>query len=431
MPSHLFIRLIAAVCFLGETASAVDQLHFINDDVLSGHFVSMDSESIRWATKAGGAPVQFSVNALKRLQLNYGDVPPLVSMDSHVLELTNGGKRCGRLVAVEGGMAVLDTRAGGRTSIPTENIREILWQNLLEESVYQGPSPGEWTSAGRGAEWTYHEKALFANGHASTAADLALPSQFVIEFEVSMRNQPAVNINVAAPDLKNQSADLYRINITRHGLNLYRRWQAKNRNQMLYTVSGDHLDVLRAPRLHIRLYVDRINRRLSLFLNGRFLKTVIDPIKEAPSGTVLQFYSYGAGQVRLSRIRVASWDGVPPVSDQLKPGQDSDLLLLDNRDVLSGTFQGLNEVSLTFKTPFDVLQIPVASCRRVMFANRTQTIPPPSSDREALVLLRDGSRHRMEISSITGEFIDGISSVNGKTRITRPSVVGIFWNRKP
>jgi hypothetical protein len=235
-------------------------------------------------------------------------------------------------------------------------------------------------------------------------------------------------MNIAADGLENQTGDAYRLNLTRHGLNLYRRWRAKNRNQVLYTLPADLVPMLRASRLRFRLHVDRIGRRLALFLNDSHLTTVPDPFDPAPTGGFIQFYSYGAGEVRLSRVLCREWDGVLPVWEEPEEIGVNDLLLLDNRDVLTGKVVGIDETIVRFAADYGELEIPASRPRRLVFGGDS----PPTEEAtlatgEAFVLMIDGSRARLAVDSMTDELVGGHSSAVGRVAIARSAVRGIWW----
>jgi hypothetical protein len=97
--------------------------------------------------------------------------------------------------------------------------------------------------------------------------------------------------------------------------------------------------------------------------------------------------------VRVSNIRVSRWQGnLEEVADgpETAAGKD-DLLVLANRDKISGHLLGIKEGKLSFKTQFTPMEIPLERVRRIALAAGPAATPPKTGKPVRLVFANRGS----------------------------------------
>ncbi len=230
-------------------------------------------------------------------------------------ELRNGDVMFGSLVSLNDAELELDMPRFGRLRLPRANLLRMYRWNDSSSVVYRGPNGlRDWTQEADTGKWTEDRGQLEARqSGASIFADVGLPPQASLELELSWagqawQKQPDFLIELGTVANPNPSLRPFTLEV----------WDGKLIAQRELERDADLLvvqDLADGPgRLRLRMYLDQIGERLLVYSDsgaklGEVHVASPGQKKTAYSGLRLTNLS---GTVRLERLQIGDWNGVPP-----------------------------------------------------------------------------------------------------------------------
>ena len=135
----LILALLAGTAAVAEEEVASDFLRFKNGDTLHGKYLGLDEGPIvQWQSSEATEPIPFETKNLRKLSLNKGRAQlPLTS--AGLVELSNGDRIPGDLVAMSADSLTLQTQFAGQLTIPRDTVRLILPNRHGGDVLYAGP----------------------------------------------------------------------------------------------------------------------------------------------------------------------------------------------------------------------------------------------------------------------------------------------------
>ncbi|MGY8689970.1 MAG: hypothetical protein ACKVHP_19830, partial [Verrucomicrobiales bacterium] len=310
---------IAAFLWLGVSLSSSSaqenggHVFFHNGDVLTGQMVGLDSEAghLSWAYPESPSPFAFDLSAVSHVLFNQESSLTGHSKPLFKLTLTNSDTLIGVIESLDDKTLTMDAGFAQPLTIPRTHVHRLDAALNASQLVYQGPNgPNEWEVGYRGKNWRFDEGRLISESYSSTGRELKIPECARIELDVSVKENPTLNLFLCADNPRNGGDSYYYLQLTPNVLNCQRYWRDHPRTYINLTQEFEHKEkkalFLSRDQLHLGVEIDRRSKRLKLFINGELYASYLDPAPKPPAGSSMILASYGNGAVSVEDIRVYS-----------------------------------------------------------------------------------------------------------------------------
>ena len=196
--------LTAWVLILGQAWA--DQIFLHHGDHLSGDFVGMSSDktTIQWQYPEAAHAFALDASTISHLLFESTTRAPLALERAFRIGLANGDWIAGQLDSLSTEQLTLTSTAAGKLTIPRHHVHSGQIQLGEHELHYRGPNNlREWRVGYRGKNWQLKRGQLISQGYSSTGCDVDFPDHALIEFDISMRHDPTLNVFLYADNAKN------------------------------------------------------------------------------------------------------------------------------------------------------------------------------------------------------------------------------------
>jgi len=394
-----------------------DLLKFNNGDVLHGTIVSVGAgNALRWRRADVKDPVAFNLDNIQELQL--APRPPRTTRTPHRLavELTNGDRLAGDLVALNSQLLKLDTWYAGPLELKRAMVQRIVCQAAPLEAVYSGPTGlAGWTIAeGARNAWKYKNSAFYCRpGNAGgLGRNVNLPDLANIEFDLAWRGQLYFQVGFYFGNLNNlYSTGGYMLQFNNSSVFLNRTSPNRGANNMGSSVEIPKFQNKSKARVAIR--VNKAKKTIALFLDNDLVKQWPDAEEFAGSGRGMIFYSQGQSQLRVANIVVTPWDGrLDSEAAAAVPGAD-DLIRFANGDKLSGTVVNIAKDEAVVAASFGEMKVPLERIAQIEFSSqKAEKARRQAGDVRAAFL--DGSRFTLALEKLEDQALVGSTESCGR-----------------
>ncbi len=320
MKTHL-LRILACAaaaifgCFTGDLCGAAESeqsvLHLANGGYVSGTMLpSEDPAVVRWQSPHFTVPLEFPLAALSAVHYPQPATLPR-PQGEYCFELVGDDVIYGDLLGLSDDELEVSSARFGRLQLRRDHVQRFYrWRG--EELIYLGPIGMEgWTESTATSRWRDDGGMPFTDKPgASIYGDFGIPEKAVIEFDLAWEKKPdfmlALGVNRQASSVEHA----FRFEV----------WD----NQLVAIVeskrAADVASLLRVNsqpgRLRIQAYLDQKSRTMLLYSStGEAVGSVHIKLGKPQLNPGLRLTNK-RGQIRLERLRISRWDGVPPVSFQ-------------------------------------------------------------------------------------------------------------------
>jgi len=184
-------------------------------------------------------------------------------------------------------------------------------------------------------------------------------------------NEFALNVNLLSDNFKSHNeCRAYSLRLTARGATLARRWM-EDGEPVGEPLSGKaKLDLTGAGgHLRFALRADRAKRQFTLYINGLRVARWKDVADPEGLGNGLSFTSRMAGPLKISRVRVAEWDGgLPAAIDPKAAVPKQDTVIMTNSDSLKGEFLSAANGKVKMKSEFGEVDLGLEHIALIQFA---------------------------------------------------------------
>lgn len=386
-----------------------DLLKFDNGDSLHGVILGVGADNVlQWRRADVKDSFGFSLDNVQELQL--APRPPRTLRTPHrlVVELTNGDRLAGDLVALNDKVLKLSTWYAGVLSLKRNMVQRIICVAAPPEALYSGPTGlSGWTVSNSPREgWKFKNGAFYSpfRGGGSIGCNVNLPDMANIEFDIAWRGQLACQVGFYYEGLRQlYGSGGYALQLNGSSVFL-NRCTANSMNSM-----GNNADVPKLQirnKAHVSIRVNKAKKTIALLVDNELVKPWTDPETFAGSGQGLIFNAQGQGQFRLSSIRVTAWDGRLDSGTIATLAASEDVVRFGNNDKVSGAIKSINQGEVVVATSFMEMKVPLERVAQIDFAD--QKIEKPhrqAGDIRAIFL--DGSRFTMALEKLTDQALTG------------------------
>ncbi len=348
-------------------------IHFLNQDKLHGALIALEPTAfgLRWKHPAVTNMIHFNFDVLDRINLDEQSQVEAVRHASSI-ELTNGDFLMGDIVDLDGERLVLDTWYAGRMHIKRTMIKALNPNAQASSLVYEGPRNLEnWTfnSRGNADSWTMKDDALLNLNQNSIGREIEnMPDVASIEFEIAWVNYPSFYFCFYTDNLRSYNGNGYTLQV--NGNTVYLQRRSMRNSSQLGRVNIEELQ--NADRkAHFKILVNRRKKNISLLINDKLVKHWVDTGVFAGRGNGIVFQPQSNGPIKITNLKIMSWDGsLPDLSkEQTKSDDDQDLILFINSDKVTGELKAVKDGKAVFQTDYAPLEIPIERITRLTMAS--------------------------------------------------------------
>lgn len=307
------MALVATLSLLAGAAQAADGpskavLHLTNGGVVSGELKNSAAPArLGWQSPLFATPFEFEVNAVSSVNFPLPARLPK-PVGEYCVELAHGDVLFGGIAKWEGNHVELDMPRAGRVVIREADIHRLYrWRNS-SDLVYQGPNGlADWQASTAGKGWREEFGHLTTDQDgANLRADLELPAQAVIEFEISWKKKPDFLLALGAGENDSTLKEAWRFEVWDGDLVFQRELDEEEDLAAIQKI------VAGPGRAHLFAYLDQERSRCLVFSSTG--EQLADLKLEGGRSRRLNGVRLENkhGDLRLERLRIARWAGRLP-----------------------------------------------------------------------------------------------------------------------
>jgi thiol-disulfide isomerase/thioredoxin len=384
-----------------DAAQAV--IHLAGDASLIGELRgSHDAKVLRWQSPHFTRPFDFMLDAVRGV--HYPTPPnPLKPVGEYWFELAGGDLLAGSLVGLTDKQIELDSARFGRLRVQRDQIRSMVRLHGADP-IYLGPNGlAGWKQQANTKPWREEAGQLVTDELGATLfADLGIPAQAIIEFELSWKASPdfvltlgvgeSATSNSTAPGAAPVPLGMACFDVWT-GLLIALRETSREADTAIVQDVGS-----RPGRTHLVTYIDQDKGRFLVFSpDGKSLADLqIAPKKPQVFGGV-RLTNKGGG-VRLERLRISRWNGVSPGEVQANKSR----MHRTDGSVLYGQLTEVDTKAkqFTVRDGDEVTRVPAEQVASVFFSSPKNQSPP-----KFRVLYQDGTQLSGELTRIEDDTV--------------------------
>ena len=394
---------------------AEDRLNFVNNDRIHGLLVSAltGTGRLTWKHAAAQDYLVFDVASLAQIRL----APRLSAVPAEydaLVNLTNGDMLPGSLVSMDDEILKINTWFAGMVNINRSMVMNIQPNISMADILFEGPnSLEEWTLSphgGRSPQWRYSDGAMYSMTQYPAGRIIEdLPDKYEVRFEAAWRtSHPQFSFIFNSEDVQ-RNMDAYTLNVQGQSLSISRVTRNTGSRTVGTRVNYTGFGSDSGQRSAIfNLLVDKDTRSFTLLIDGVQAGQWTDPAEFAGPGNGIAFRSGSSGDLKISNIRIAHWNGqVPGVAESGGDPGEHDVLSFVNNDKFSGRVISIADGTIKFETSYATLDIPLAQVSGVAMADERAERARRNREDVRAVFVEQGSLtlklERIEDSALLGE----------------------------
>lgn len=285
-------------------------LHLTNGGFLPGELKGSDQPSVlRWQSSRFTRPFEFSLGGVTAVQYVVPSKLPK-PVGEYCLELAAGDVLFGELIALTDDSAEVEVARLGRVHVKRDQIRRLYRWSSGADLIYLGPSGlTEWKESSSTKQWREEGgQPVTDQEGANIRGDFGIPAQAIIEFELAWKNKPDFVFAMGVNDTEDES-------IFKRAF----RFEVWDNELVVRCELGREADVdsvqetpTGAGRAHFLAYLDQEKGKLLVYSPSGVPRGQINVTPRKPQVNSGLRLTNKRGDVRLERLRISRWNGVPP-----------------------------------------------------------------------------------------------------------------------
>lgn len=306
------------------------------------------------------------------------------------LMLVNGDRIPCDVIGISDESLTIMTNAGGQLSIDRSIVSSVELGMQPRRVIYQGPSGLEDWKVEDG--WQFEENAFVSEGDGSIARPFeGLPESFSLSFLLSWSQNPNFQVYFCSSHDEGGGGkhDRYYLQFNKAGFEIKRQSSGSSPYQSLGIIDRPPKS-FGEPKAQIELRVDRDQRLIHFYIDGKLEGSYDDPLPKPPAGNSVVFHSNlkdGEGH-HIQNIILKEWDSTGDRHRSEDRGEgDGDALIDYEGQRFSGKLLQTSEKDggsvVLFQSPHfpKALEIPLDQVSTIFMAR-----PSGTENRSELVL---------------------------------------------
>ena len=301
---------MASAAEVARPATDLPVLHLASRDHVAGKFVdTADGRELRWQSPIFSAPFTFPYDAINAIHFPVPPQMPTATGDLR-FELIGGDEFFGKLLALDDQLARIETPDIGVVELERSWLQRISrWRNG-GDLVYFGPTGlAGWKQIGAPQQWREEAGHLLTQQPgAAISRDFTAPAQARYEVELSWNGKPDFELSLGVGPEAVSPLRAFHLAVWDDDIVAARETEREADVASLMKTKDA------SGHLHVVIYVDRDDGRMLIYspLNEPMADIKAASGKADGHGGVQ--LTNKTGDVRLKRLQIARWDGVPPKS---------------------------------------------------------------------------------------------------------------------
>lgn len=435
----------------------MDLLEFLSGDVLRGRFLGWDAQDgLRWQHEGVQEVLRIIPEKVRKFRLQRPAERTPKSMTGR-LWLHHGDRLAVNILSLDAEKGVFETWYAGTVQCPRAAISNLVLFFAHGDVLYHGPagldgwqqsSPmrlgaavirnqlimvdGEVVAAREERDdnsqppaWTFTGDALEAVRPGALGRDFKLPRRSLVSLELEAPNTPAFTLHLYA-DATDKFASLNALSFTFSGRMIYfRRSLASGGSRQIGNVDHQKFSSGSPVRTKLTIGTDLDQQIVAVYLDDLLIRKFSLAGQTDDLGTGLVLQQQAAYALKIYNLTISRWNGVVEEAGAVPAGLKEDLLLLNNRDKLSGKLLAIRDGKVSFETAFSKVEIPLERIQRISLASPDHL--PPAPPPQPRVLLGDTSRLTLRIQRWTEAEVEGFSPLLGPVKLNARAVLGMQY----
>jgi hypothetical protein len=389
-------------------------IHFRNGDRLSGLPENIAPDrGVLWQRNDLRQGIAFDLAQVKAVDFFTLATGAAASSNACKIRLRSEEILEGELIGLDARAVTLGTWYAGQLAIPRNQLDTIAPTGFGFATLFAGPEGVEgWTHGkvtnpqAESGQWTYRQGAFYARQSASIARDLKLPDLCSLRFDLAWKGTLHLAValytdylhpvSLATKEKEPDFGGFYSLQLNMFYANLL---PVRQFDPLRYLGTVPVPAFSSQTRAQVEVRINKPKRLIALLVDGLLIKQWVDNEDFAGRGTGVRFVHQGAGQVRLSNLRVLQWDGQfeEPLSStnstKLGPSR-ADQLHLRNGDKVEGRLDSIRDGVATLEMDATRLPVPWSRLRRIDLLDEK---PSGAASTNATVRLRLASGGLMDL----------------------------------
>ncbi|HEY3915926.1 MAG TPA: hypothetical protein VGN61_15670 [Verrucomicrobiae bacterium] len=371
-----------------STNTPSDCLFFRNGDLLYGKLLAIDPhDTLRWKHPDSANPIDFKPGSVSQIEFAPQKSSATQTNSTCRVYFGDGETLEGDLVSCGSDSVTLDTPYAGRLKISRKSSQNpILSLSFLprQPAIFEGPSSLDGWVQGNAVkaftsdsgQWIYKHGAFYANKPASIARDVKLPDRSEVQFDLAWNGVLNLAIALYTDSLqpilltgKDQGPDFGAFYSLRFQNTVVVSLMPIRKKDPLHSLGDLIVPALNnKDRVHVDIRMSKPDHRIVLYFDGALVKEWIDPQGFSGDGTGMRFVQNAGGSIKLSNLRVTTWDGVMLDGSEATPDSTHDTISMEAGAKVSGTVQSIANGQITFVESNATTQIPADKVSSIDFA---------------------------------------------------------------
>lgn len=411
------------------TGSAADSVILKNGNTLTGEITDSDTLGIL-ALKNSETKSPIKIRETSVSGVTY---EPKDSKESNLKErirLINGDEFLCSIIELDDESVTFESDVLGYHQVAREKVSQIRFNTGANKRLYQGPGDdlSAWNTTAE--DWKLNDGKLISSGMSQAAISIEdLTDNYILEFKTDWNGfHPHVSVSFSS-DTKaaDKKCDYYQIHLSSYGIVISRNKLGKFNAlaQILAQTLADK-SIYGQSSLHVAIHVDRKNKKLALYLNGKRTKIITD--KETPptgSSLVITNRQRKGVLTQIRDIKISSWGGkvTKNIDSKGEILTKHDLITELSGNVITGKVVGLSntegKLNLNFIAPFakDNSKMPSSALDLLEF--QTPSVMPNLEESTYHLNLVSGGLISFTNSQMIGGKLTIIHPILGKTSIAK------------
>jgi len=354
-----------------------DVLEFLNKDKLHGYLMAVvpGEYGLRWKHSSSDKPIDFGMGSVASATLARRKTAQ-AAPSTAAIYLTNGDMLPGNLVSLDGEKLVLDTWYAGKINVNRLMVKAMNPNSGVSSVIYEGPTDlTEWTMYRHGGNqvlWKFKNGALYALQSYPIGREIeGMPDMADIQFEAAWRSgYPSFSFMFYTDNIQD-NGNGYMLQISGSSIYLQRYSRDSGSRNIGGNDNYEAFNNRKSMKAKINLLVDKSKKAVTLLIDGNMVKQWTDTANFAGKGNGIMFRPNNQGDLKISNIKIAQWDGKLPEVGGVSSdkGAKEDLVRFVNNDKVSGQLKAIAAGNVKFETSYATLDIPLARVAEIVMAS--------------------------------------------------------------
>ncbi len=370
--------------------SGNDKLEFLNGDVLRGKILGIKG-NVEFYSELLKSNININSSGIYKINFDSVIKTRTNALGNSVVGLTSGDSFSANFISLDSDKLNIETWFCGRISIPRQRLKSLI-PSSGASLIYDGPNGMDgWTIHNPGyfvnviapgarqgvvanqpqAPWIFTNNAFYSVGQGAIGRFFELPEKISIDFDISWYGNLGFSIFFFSDTISPYVSSSYMMLFTYRAAYLHRRG---NVSGMGVTVLGsvEIPELAKDSKANISIKVDKDQKIIALFVNGKFLQAWKDENDFVSNGKAIVLNQQSVAKLKISNIRITRWDGRIEDTQANTNKITSDIVKLANKDVIEGKVVSITNNLLTIQTDYAKLDIPLDRISSINFADIKQ-----------------------------------------------------------